>query len=1455
MFARIRDKLQALELEASQDPAPPLAPPLTDVEGSGAKYAGAGAGAVAGAGTSAWKTRLELKRNKSGVTASEAEVTEADEALKDEILEILEGTTSTDDSRVVSAQQHIKAGNFEEAHDILQPVLQAAKVLPQALARVKLLLAYSRFKLGVIAKADQDFSSAAKWFTRALDRRSRPQYFREDHLSKLRKMRAYCFYEVGKKLQEDGYWVEARDLLVRAERTKCLPNAVKEKVKLRIDECSFRCPCEEENAANEDAPMTTETPSLRDWLTLISPKNAGLWLEKLAEEDCETVDNLLDADDNDRVELIESIADKILSRKRLFKAIGKAKGTKLYISGRKALHAGEYALAKKCFSDLLSLSDTDHICSKVERATKQIQIITDIESAPESVCIFDRASQGLLTLGLSTSSLGLTTQTITIQSTLNGRKGALLMYLEEEFPEGSLKRKKFLTQLYTDMCTALDVLRNRMRILDIDLGSVKVYFEFVEVYTDLEPDVPMLREEYLRQVQDQSSELWEGAITQNINREYTLKLTEQLEQKSSVDTVERLKHAVGDVVVLSPSSCHVECELVSLLGKGGNASVFRVNAKGKVCALKVFHAQDSLVNLCREALLLLSLNYPHCHPNVLRVEFVWYEQSTREAFFLMQHVDCGNLRQWMNNERLYTRDAEEQQGHLLQIAHGLARALAYLHSLDILHLDVKPENVLMTVQGSPVLADFSESSQGVRGEDGIIRAKMTGGTPAYASPNMRSIFFEARATPVAQRAKVLEARTVSQSDDTWCFAATVFSMFAEYGWAKGQSVADAVHSDESRCLAEATLRVAIPPELLALLYSCFGIPSTITLVMESVAEAIGHASMSSFAAPSLACGLEDKHCAIIRNNIGLALHHKGHKLQAQEQYRHALRAGSSVQTIKCCVYNSEGKPALIADVLTHKAQDRLWDTVQEQLEQVIGDSNHPIGCTIELAEGPLGHVLLIHIIRAAMWDEMSKTGLITDVGFLQVLRDQILTVEGGVSKFERGLNERLNEDAGASHDREGAEEDEDHETTTDASTLFTISVDKTHFAVMYEQQMLMLDSLTPHQAEALEECIGGMQRGIHIKAAAGSGKTFLAMYLMLRELLNDDAAHVIFVAQNTALAYFVAKWVYMRTREQHVDQVLIRVHMMHGPKLERAKVSIDTSTGRLILTSIGASQHIEYNLLIVDEAHHVYKAFPNFDNDFTRKYGSRALLHEPGASEFNKCLPNSHAIEHRTNPRSATKRLLLSDVSQSTTFHEQYPYMKVVVLNQIVRSSGRIVEGARVFVCNDDDVEPMRCHHPSAGPPLKVFLFDKAPSGSDGEEDHFWLHVDIRRCKALADTQFVIAQDPYVLIALPDGTSERTKCALGGGTDPEWDTSHDKHITLKLCRKQIPCALTIQVWNENDGYFESDDIIGHADATLQFEQLYITEEQLQQGARAKTVPLLANMCIFPLQARPGKKFH
>jgi len=62
----------------------------------------------------------------------------------------------------------------------------------------------------------------------------------------------------------------------------------------------------------------------------------------------------------------------------------------------------------------------------------------------------------------------------------------------------------------------------------------------------------------------------------------------------------------------------------------------------------------------------------------------------------------------------------------------LADALAHAHQRDVLHRDVKPANVLLSAEGSPMLADFNISfSSEVEGGDA---AKFFGGSLLYMSP-------------------------------------------------------------------------------------------------------------------------------------------------------------------------------------------------------------------------------------------------------------------------------------------------------------------------------------------------------------------------------------------------------------------------------------------------------------------------------------------------------------------------------------------------------------------------------------------------------------------------------------------------------------------------------------------------------------------------------------------------
>lgn len=99
----------------------------------------------------------------------------------------------------------------------------------------------------------------------------------------------------------------------------------------------------------------------------------------------------------------------------------------------------------------------------------------------------------------------------------------------------------------------------------------------------------------------------------------------------------------------------------------------------------------------REAQMIASMDHPH----IVRVMDVFEENDT--AYYVMENLPGGSLAAKVKKEGPLTEELAEH--YIRQVAD----ALRYIHSLNTVHLDVKPSNVLLNSKNEAVLIDFGIS--------------------------------------------------------------------------------------------------------------------------------------------------------------------------------------------------------------------------------------------------------------------------------------------------------------------------------------------------------------------------------------------------------------------------------------------------------------------------------------------------------------------------------------------------------------------------------------------------------------------------------------------------------------------------------------------------------------------------------------------------------------------------
>jgi serine/threonine protein kinase len=179
-------------------------------------------------------------------------------------------------------------------------------------------------------------------------------------------------------------------------------------------------------------------------------------------------------------------------------------------------------------------------------------------------------------------------------------------------------------------------------------------------------------------------------------------------------------------VSIEPGTRLGSYEVQEFIGQGAMGLVYRayhpqLERFGAVKVLQgIASTPDGTARFRHEAQAIAQMR----HPNIVNVyDFGEYEGT---PYMIVEYVPGGNLASKMEQKPLDRTIA-------LRYLRGIAAGLDYAHSLGIVHRDVKPGNVLLEKDETPVLADFGL----VKLLQGSSIQSMTGvttGTPAYMAP-------------------------------------------------------------------------------------------------------------------------------------------------------------------------------------------------------------------------------------------------------------------------------------------------------------------------------------------------------------------------------------------------------------------------------------------------------------------------------------------------------------------------------------------------------------------------------------------------------------------------------------------------------------------------------------------------------------------------------------------------
>ncbi|MAT15975.1 MAG: serine/threonine protein kinase [Planctomyces sp.] len=172
-------------------------------------------------------------------------------------------------------------------------------------------------------------------------------------------------------------------------------------------------------------------------------------------------------------------------------------------------------------------------------------------------------------------------------------------------------------------------------------------------------------------------------------------------------------------------------ELIEEIGRGGMGVVYKAlqTDLGRTVAIKMIRSStlasaDEVKRFEREARAAGKLQHPHI------VKIFEAGQIAGQPYFSMEYIEGESLHHLLQRGPLDPHKAAE-------LLEKICRAVHHLHEHQILHRDLKPQNVLIDHAGCPFLTDFGLAKV-LEDDFDLTQTGAVLGTPGYMSPEQAS---------------------------------------------------------------------------------------------------------------------------------------------------------------------------------------------------------------------------------------------------------------------------------------------------------------------------------------------------------------------------------------------------------------------------------------------------------------------------------------------------------------------------------------------------------------------------------------------------------------------------------------------------------------------------------------------------------------------------------------------